>query len=137
VPNWTEPGLIDVPTHRDALGALGVVERADPFPFPVKRVYFLYDVPSDAVRGSHAHKALNQLIIAVSGSFSVTLDDGAARRDFRLNRPSLGLVVPPGYWRTLHDFSSGSAALVLASEEYDPADYIRDYDEFVEWTRRG
>jgi hypothetical protein len=135
--NWESPGLIDIPTHRDQLGALGVVEGEVPFPFPVKRVYFLYDVPSDAVRGSHAHRDLHQLIVAVAGSFRVELDDATERRDFLLNKPSVGLVVPPGWWRTLHDFSSGSAALVFASEMYDEADYIRDYDQFVEWSRRG
>jgi len=122
---------------RDELGALGVVEKDSPFPFPIKRVYFLYDVPSDAVRGSHAHKALHQLIIPIAGSFRVELDDGRERRDFLLSNPSQGLAVPPGYWRTLCEFSAGSAALVLASEEYDPADYIRDYDEFVAWANRG
>lgn len=131
--NWTAPALIPVPAMRDDLGALGVVEKDSPFPFPVKRVYFLYDVPADAVRGSHAHKALHQLIIAVAGSFRVELDDGRTRTDFLLSSPDQGLTVPPGYWRTLHDFSAGSAALVIASEEYDPSDYIRDYDEFVAW----
>ncbi len=129
--------MIPVPAMRDELGALGVVEKDSPFPFPIKRVYFLYDVPAEAVRGSHAHKALHQLIIAVAGSFRVELDDGRTRTDFQLSSPAQGLAVPPGYWRTLHDFSAGSAALVLASEEYDPSDYIRDYDVFVEWATRG
>lgn len=133
--NWTSPTVIPVPAMRDALGALGVVEKDTPFPFPIKRVYFIYDVPGDAVRGSHAHKALHQLIIAVAGSFRVELDDGRTRTDFQLSTPAQGLTVPPGYWRTLHDFSEGSVALVLASEEYDPADYIRDYDAFLEWAR--
>ncbi|MFT4285230.1 MAG: FdtA/QdtA family cupin domain-containing protein [Protaetiibacter sp.] len=135
--NWTSPAVIPVPAMRDELGALGVVEKDSPFPFPIKRVYFLYDVPADAVRGSHAHKALHQLIIPVAGSFRVELDDGRERRDFLLSNPAQGLTVPPGYWRTLREFSAGSAALVLASEEYDPSDYIRDYDEFVAWANRG
>jgi dTDP-4-dehydrorhamnose 3,5-epimerase-like enzyme len=131
--SWDEPALIDIPAFRDELGALGVVENDTPFPFPIKRVYFLYDVPSRAVRGSHAHKDLKQLIIAVSGSFEVTLDNGVTSTTFALSSPDKGLTVPPGYWRTLTNFSSGSAALVFASKEYDPDDYIRDYEEFVRW----
>lgn len=130
---WTVPAIIDVPEIRDHAGALGVVEKDLPFPFPLKRVYFLYDVPSNAVRGSHAHKELKQLIIAVSGSFEVELDDGRTKTTFLLSSPNSGLSVPPGYWRTLKDFSAGSTALVFASEVYDPDDYIRDYDEFVRW----
>ncbi len=122
---------------RDELGALGVVERDDPFPFPLKRVYYLFDVPSHASRGSHAHKDLHQLIIAVAGSFTVELDDGKVRTPFLLDNPDRGLTIPPGFWRTLSGFSAGSAALVFASAEYDPDDYIRDYDEFVKWTARG
>ena len=135
MPAWRSPTIIDVPEVRDHLGALGVVQRDSPFPFPIKRVYFLYDVPSNAVRGSHAHKALSQLIIAVSGSFEVELDDGWTKTKFLLSSPNIGLTVPPGYWRTLKDFSAGSTALVFASEEYDPNDYIRDYDKFVRWAR--
>jgi dTDP-4-dehydrorhamnose 3,5-epimerase-like enzyme len=134
--SWAEPTVIDVPAFRDELGALGVVEKDNPFPFAIKRVYFLYDVPSGAVRGSHAHRNLRQLIIAASGSFEVTLDDGRNEQSFRLSSPDKGLTVPPGYWRTLTDFSSGSTALVLASEEYDPDDYIRDYDEFTRWAQK-
>ena len=133
--NWNVPGLVDVPVKRDDLGALGVIEKDIPFPFPIKRVYFLYDVPTRAVRGSHAHRYLNQLIVAVSGSFQVELDDGRHKSHFDLNRPDQGLAVPPGYWRTLSNFSAGSAALVFASAEYDPEDYIRDYDEFVRWSQ--
>ena len=132
---WDEPALIDVPAFRDELGTLGVIEKNSPFPFPIKRVYFLYDVPPNAVRGSHAHKDLHQLIVAISGSFQVNLDDGTRTREFLLNSPDKGLTVPPGYWRTLTNFSSGSAALVFASEEYNPDDYIRDYDEFVKWAQ--
>jgi len=134
--NWDVPELIDVPAIRDDLGALGVVEGSSPFPFPIKRVYFLYDVPAGAVRGSHAHKDLNQLIIAVSGTLKVQLDDGVTKTEYALESPAMGLVVPPGYWRTLSDFSAGSTAIVFASEEYTPSDYIRDYDEFLAWTKR-
>jgi len=133
--DWDSPRLIAIPAHRDDLGALGVVERDSPFPFEIKRVYFLYDVPAEAVRGSHAHKDLRQLIIPLSGSLTVELDDGVTKQSFALTTPSIGLTVPPGYWRTLSHFSAGSTALVLASHEYDPSDYIRDYDEFREWAR--
>lgn len=133
---WGSPAIIDVPALRDDLGALGVVEKESPFPFAIKRVYFLYDVPADAVRGSHAHKDLHQLIVAVAGSLRVQLDNGTTKTEFELTSPDRGLTVPPGYWRTLSHFAPGSVAVVFASEEYDPADYIRDYDEFVRWVNR-
>ena len=117
--------------HSDRKGNLSVVENGKDVPFPVKRVYYLYDVPGGESRGGHAHKALHQLIVAVSGSFSVTLDDGKDKQTFVLNRPYQGLLVVPGIWRTLDDFSSGSVCLVLASEKYDENDYIRDYNEFI------
>jgi len=137
VPNWTQPGLVDVPTITDELGSLGVVEGSAPFPFPIERVYFIHSVAPGAVRGSHAHKALRQLIVAVSGSFTVTLDDGRETSAWPLDTPTVGLVVPPGYWRTLSEFTPGASALVFASARYDPADYIRDYEEFVAWARHG
>lgn len=130
---WSKPEIVVLPAYRDELGALSVIEGESPFPFDIRRVYFLFDVPSYATRGSHAHKELHQLIIAISGSFRVTLDDGQTETDYFLDRPDRALAVPPGYWRTLTGFSAGSAALVLASHEYDPLDYIRDYDEFREW----
>ena len=102
-------------------------------PFDVKRVYYLYDVPGGENRGSHAHKNLSQLIIAASGSFRVTLDDGKCKRSFFLNRPYQGLYVKPGMWRDLEDFSSGAVCMVLASEVYQAEDYIRDYDEFIKY----
>jgi len=136
VNHWEIPTVVDIPVVRAERGALGVVEKDIPFPFGLKRVYYLFDVPSNAVRGSHAHKSLNQLIIAITGSFRVNLDDGTTRSQFLLSSPDKGLTVPPGYWRTLSDFSSGSAALVFASEEYDPEDYIRDYAEFQAWAAR-
>ena len=110
-----------------------MVENGKEVPFDVKRVYYLYDVPGGESRGGHAHKALCQLIIAASGSFSVTLDDGKDKKTFVLNRPYQGLLVVPGIWRTLDDFSSGSVCMVLASEKYDEGDYIRDYKEFVNY----
>ena len=101
----------------------------------MKRAYYLYDVPGGESRGGHAHKELSQLIIAASGSFTVTLDDGNVKRTFHLNRPYQGLYIVPGIWRTLDDFSSGSVCLVLASNWYDEGDYIRDYDKFLEFRR--
>ena len=134
--DWKTPGLIEVPTIVDELGALGIVEKDEPFPFAIKRVYYIHSVVPAAVRGSHAHKDLSQLIVAVAGSFIVALDDGDTVTDWPLDDPTVGLVVPPGYWRTLRSFTPGAVALVFASEEYDEADYIRDYDEFVGWARR-
>ncbi len=119
--------------HSDRKGNLTVVENGVTLPFDVKRVYYLYDVPGGESRGAHAHRDLEQLIIAASGSFTVTLDDGMSKRSFFLNRPYQGLYVKPGLWRDLGDFSSGAVCMVLASEVYDNADYIRDYQEFLEF----
>lgn len=121
--------------HSDRKGNITVVENHKDIPFEVRRTYYLYDVPGGESRGAHAHKELSQLIIAASGSFTVTLDDGNVKRTFLLNRPYQGLYVVPGIWRTLDDFSSGSVCLVLASEKYAPEDYIRDYAEFLEYKR--
>lgn len=119
--------------HSDRKGNLTVVENMVTVPFDIKRAYYLYDVPGGESRGGHAHRELNQLIVAASGSFSVTLDDGKVKRTFLLNRPYQGLYVVPGIWRTLDDFSSGSVCLVLASHGYDEKDYIRDYNKFIEY----
>lgn len=117
--------------HSNRLGNITVVENGKTVPFDVKRCYYLYDVPGGESRGAHAHKELSQLIVAVSGSFTVTLDDGNVKRSFILNRPYQALYVVPGIWRDLDDFSSGSVCLVLASEVYQKEDYIRDYQEFL------
>ena len=119
--------------HSERKGNLTVVENGKTLPFDVKRVYYLYDVPGGEARGSHAHKSLEQFIVAASGSFTVTLDDGECKRSFFLNRPYQGLLVKPGMWRDLGDFSSGAVCMVLASEIYDKDDYIRDYDEFLKY----
>ena len=119
--------------HSDRKGNLSVVESYKDVPFDVKRVYYLYDVPGGESRGGHAHKALYQLIVAASGSFSVILDDGKNKKTFDLKRPYQGLLVVPGIWRTLEDFSSGSVCMVLASERYDESDYIRDYGLFLNY----
>lgn len=121
--------------HSDRMGNLSVVENGKTLPFDVKRVYYLYDVPGGENRGAHAHKELSQLIIAASGSFTVTLDDGKCKRSFFLNRPYQGLYVKPGMWRDLEDFSSGAVCMVLASDVYLKEDYIRDYQEFLEFRR--
>ena len=117
--------------HTDA-GNITVVENGNNIPFDVKRVYYLYDVPSGEERGGHAHYELEQYIIAASGSFDVILDDGVNNRNIFLNRPNLALHIVPGLWRALDNFSSGSISLVLASHEYDEKDYIRDYNTFLE-----
>lgn len=117
--------------HSDNKGNITVVENGNTVPFDVKRVYYLYDIPGGESRGAHAHKELKQLIVAASGSFDVVLDDGNVKRTFTLNRPYQGLLIVPGIWRDLSNFSSGSVCLVLASIEYDECDYIRDYDEFI------
>lgn len=117
--------------HSDRKGNLTVVENGITLPFDVKRVYYLYDVPGGESRGSHAHRQLEQLIIAASGSFTVVMDDGFNIKKFFLNRPYQGLYVKPGLWRDLEDFSSGAVCMVLASEVYQKEDYIRDYQEFL------
>jgi dTDP-4-dehydrorhamnose 3,5-epimerase-like enzyme len=124
--------IIDIPKIIDEQGRgnLAVIEK-DTFPFDIKRVYFLYDVPSDAYRGGHAHKQVSELLIAISGSFEVLLDDGHSKQKIMLNKPTKGLLIPTGVWRELDNFSSGSVCLVLASDEFDETDYIRDYDAFV------
>ena len=122
--------------HSQRKGDISVIENGETIPFDVKRIYYLYDVPGGESRGSHGHKQLEQLIIAVSGAFTVTLDDGNVRRSFTLNRPYQGLLVKPGIWRTLDDFSSGSVCLVLASEKYKAEDYIRDYNDFIEYRKQ-
>ena len=122
--------------HSDRKGNLSVVENGKTLPFDVKRVYYLYDIPGGESRGAHAHKDLSQLIIAASGSFCVTLDDGKCKRSFFLNRPYQGLYVKPGLWRDLDDFSSGAICMVLASDIYMKEDYIRDYNEFLEFRNR-
>lgn len=117
--------------HSDRKGNLTVVENGITVPFDVKRTFYLYDVPGGESRGGHAHRDLSQLIVAASGSFTVTLDDGQVKRTFLLNRPYQGLYIVPGIWSTLDDFSSGAVCLVLASDIYTEDDYIRHYDEFI------
>lgn len=128
--------IIEIDKHHHEKGNISVIENGKTIPFNVKRVYYLYDVPGGESRGGHAHKNLRQLIVAASGSFDVTLDDGFLKRTFTINRPYQGLLVVPGIWRELDNFSSGSVCLVLASTEYSAEDYIRDYNEFVEYKKK-
>ena len=123
--------------HSNRKGNLTVVENGKTLPFDVKRVYYLYDIPGGESRGAHAHKELSQLIVAVSGSFRVTLNDGNVKRSFILNRPYQGLYVKPGIWRDLDDFSAGAVCMVLASDIYKKEDYIRSYDEFIAFRKRN
>lgn len=123
--------------HSDRKGNLTVVRNGIDVPFDVKRVYYLYDIPGGESRGAHAHKELYQLIIAASGSFKVTLDDGRQKKSFNLNRSYYGLLVVPGIWRDIDDFSSGAVLLCLASEHYKAEDYIRNYDEFMKYKEYG
>ena len=121
--------------HSQRKGDISVVENGETVPFDVRRAYYLYDIPGGSERGGHAHKNLSQFIVAASGAFTVTLDDGKDKKTYLLNRPYQGLLVKPGIWRDLSDFSSGSVCLVLASEKYDPSDYIRNYDAFLKYRK--
>lgn len=123
--------IIDLPKIEDVRGNLSFVEGGIHIPFDIKRAYYLYDVPGGSNRGSHAHKNLHQFIVAMSGSFDVVLDDGKEQKRFHLNRSYYGLYICPMTWRLLDNFSSGAVCMVLASEHYDEADYIRNYEEFL------
>ncbi len=128
--------VIEIDKHHHEKGNISVIENNNTVPFEVKRIYYLYDVPGGESRGGHAHKELRQLVVAASGSFDVTLDDGEVKRTFSLNRPYQGLLVVPGIWRELTNFSSGSVCLVLASMEYEESDYIREYEEFIDYKKQ-
>lgn len=122
--------IIDIPKITDTRGNLSVIEN-DVVPFDIKRVYYLYDVPSGAERGGHSHKELFEFLVALSGSFDVILKDGESEKTVTLNRPNQGLLIKSGIWRELENFSSGSVCLVVASDVYKEDDYIREYDEFL------
>jgi len=127
--------LLDLQEFRDERGNLTVVEGNRHIPFDIQRVYYLYDVSDGAVRGVHAHRELQQIIIPLSGSFDVILDDGQERKRFHLSRPNQGLYVCPMVWREIHNFSDHSVCMVLASRHYEPSDYIHEYDEFLSAVR--
>jgi dTDP-4-dehydrorhamnose 3,5-epimerase-like enzyme len=128
--------IIDLPKIIDTRGNLTFIEGGRHVPFPIQRVYYLYDVPGGAERGGHAHKGLHQLIVAMSGSFDVVLDDGHEKKRYHLNRSYYGLYVCPMIWRELDNFSSGSVCMVLASNLYDEEDFYRDYQEFNKALKR-
>ena len=123
--------IIEFNKKKSVAGNLIAVENTIDLPFETKRIYYLYDIPSGASRGGHAHKQLHQLIIAASGSFDVIISDGRIRRTFTMSRPDYGLYLPPGFWREIQNISSGAICLVLASEVYDEADYIRSLEEYL------
>ena len=122
--------LVPIPVVEDVRGNLGYIQK-DILPFEFKRVYYLFDVPSSAFRGGHSHVEQQEVLIALSGSFEVILDDGFEKKSFLLNKPNIGLYIPNGIWRELENFSSGAVCLVLASDEFIEEDYIRDFDEFI------
>lgn len=122
--------IIDIPKVINSLGNIAVIEN-DVIPFDIKRVYYLYDIPSSAIRGGHSHKNLQQVLIAISGSFDVVLKDGTSISKVTLNKPDKGLLIKNNIWRELENFSSGAVCLVLASTIYIENDYIRDFDEFL------
>ena len=124
--------IIDIRKFSDTRGYLSVIEGGEDIPFEIKRIYYLYMVP-EAARGAHAHKELQQLMVATSGSLHVTLDDGTNKKTFVLDKPWKGLLVAPGLWRDLDDFAGGTVCMVLASEKYEAEDYIRDYDAFMKY----
>ena len=127
--------IINLPKFLDARGNLSFVEQESHIPFVIRRTYWLYDVPGGECRGGHAYRENQEFIVALSGSFDVVLDDGKEKKVFTLNRSYYGLYVPQGLWREMENFSTNSLALVLSSTKYDANDYIRDYDEFLEFAR--
>ena len=129
--------IIQLPVIHDPRGNLTFIESEKHIPFEIKRVYYLYDVPGGATRAGHGHKLLQQLMIAMSGSFDVELDDGTEKKKYHLNRSSYGLYIPQMIWRDIDNFSSGSVCMVLASEHFQESDYYRDYAEFVAAARGG
>lgn len=122
--------LLKIPVVEDVRGNLGIIQ-SDFLPFEFKRVYYLFDVPSSAFRGGHSHINQQEVLIALSGSFEVTVNDGIEKKRYLLNKPNVGLLIPTGIWRELENFSSGAVCLVLASDDFLEEDYIRDFDEFL------
>lgn len=125
--------LICLPKIGDRIGHITALNNDVEIPFSIKRVFYLYDIPGGESRGAHAHKDCYQFLVAVSGSFEVLLDDGRTKRMIQINRPDIGLLIPPGIWASEINFSSGSICLVLASHFYDEKDYFRNYENFIEW----
>lgn len=132
---FERPRIIEIPKVADPRGSLSVIENGGCIPFKINRVFYLYDVPADASRGGHAHHHGWQMLVALAGSFDVVIDDGKTRERFTLNRPYRGLILPPGFWRTMDNFSAGSVCLVVADAPFNENDYIRDYDAFLRHER--
>lgn len=132
----TEAQILQLPKILDPRGNLSIIEDDLHIPFKIHRVYWIYDVPGGQVRGGHAFREQQELIVALSGSFDIMVDDGQSRRTFSLNRSYYGLYVPAGYWRQMQNFSTNSLALVLSSTTYDEKDYMRDYEEFLIYCKK-
>jgi dTDP-4-dehydrorhamnose 3,5-epimerase-like enzyme len=128
--------LIELPRIQNRAGNITPIENNVEIPFEAKRIFYLYDIPGGISRGAHAHKQCHQFLIAASGSFEVQLDDGKVKKTAMLNQPYRGLHIPPGIWASEINFSSGAICLVIASHEYEPNDYIRDYDSFLEYAKK-
>lgn len=129
------PQIIELPKFLDKRGNLSFIEEFKHIPFKIERTYWIYDVPGGEERGGHAYKINQEFIVALSGSFDVTLDNGSEKKKFSLNRSYYGLYVPEGWWRVMENFSTNSLAVILASVPYSPNDYIRDYNEFLKWKK--
>lgn len=129
--------ILNLPKIQSDAGSLTVLEKDINIPFDIKRIYYLYDVPMGSERGGHGHYELEQFIVAASGSFTFVLDDGKNQKEVFLNDPSKALYIKPGIWREIKNFSSGSICLVLASDEYNETDYIREYDEYIKYIKNG
>ena len=131
-----EPEIIELPKFLDKRGNLSFIEEFKHIPFKIERTYWIYDVPGGEERGGHAYRINKEFMVALSGSFDVTLDNGSEKRRFSLNRSYYGLYIPEGWWRMMDNFSTNSLALILSSSPYSPDDYIRDYNEFLKWKIR-
>lgn len=131
--NVFDCSIIELPKIENRAGNITPVNNLKEIPFEIKRLFYIYDIPAGKDRGAHAHKVCHQFLIAASGSFEVELNDGRIKRTVSLNRPNIGLHIPPGIWAAEKSFSSGAVCLVLASEKYDETDYIRDYEQYINW----
>lgn len=131
-----QPVIINLPKIEDPRGNLSFIEEESHVPFKVARAYWIYDVPGGQVRGEHAFKEQQEFIVALSGSFDVVIDDGQTQESFHLNRSYFGLYIPPGYWRKMDNFSTNSLAVVLSSTHYEEKDYIRDYEQFLQYRKQ-
>lgn len=127
---YQQPSLVRLPVMEEPRGDLAIIEGGVHIPFAIGRVYYIYKIPGGAARGGHAHRTLQQLVVALAGSFDVHIDNGTSTVTYHLDRAHTGLLIPPMHWRTLDSFTEGSVCLVVASDGYDEADYIRDPDEF-------